>query len=212
MSGDRRAALLAAAERRNFMIVEDDYEAELHSGRRPEATLRALDETGRVIYVGSLSKTLAPGLRIGFVVAHRDVIHEARAVRRTMLRHTPTLVQETLAYFLQMGFYDAHLRKMMRHKRERWLCMEAAIAAHLPGFAVQSSGGTSFWLTGHDGFDSSDFARRLLSRGVIVDDGAPFYMNEGISRSFRMGFAMVGTRQIEAGMREIADEFAQQRV
>ncbi len=206
MAHNRREALLAAASRHRFLILEDDYEAELDTVKKPEPSLRAIDTTGRVIYVGSMSKTLSPGLRLGFIVAHRDVISEARAVRHAMLRHAPTLMQETMAYFLRLGYYDIHLRRSVRRRRERWQRMDAAVRDYLPQFAVQSSGGTSFWLTGPEGFDSSDFCRRLLARGVIVDDGAVFYMHGDIRRSFRMSFALADAVQIDAGIRLIAEE------
>ncbi|WP_137114177.1 PLP-dependent aminotransferase family protein [Mesorhizobium sp. GR13] len=206
MSHARRAALLAAASEQRFLILEDDYEAELDSMRKPEPSLRAIDTAGRVIYVGSMSKTLSPGLRLGYIVAHRDIIREARAIRRALLRHAPTLMQETMAYFLRLGHYDIHLRRTVSRKRDRWLRMDAAIREHLPQFKVQSSGGTSFWLTGDEGFDSTEFCHRLLRRGVIVDDGAVFHMQGELCRSFRMSFALVDPAQIDAGIRLIADE------
>ncbi len=202
----RREALLEAAARDRFLILEDDYEAELDTQKRPEPSLRAMDDSGRVIYVGSMSKTLSPGLRLGFIVAHRDIVHEARAIRRAMLRHAPTLMQETMAHFLRLGFYDTHLRRMVRRKRDRWLRMDAAIRANLPQFAVQSGGGTSFWLTGPTGFDSTAFCQTLRQRGVLVDDGAVFHMAGDNRRSFRMSHALVDPAQIDAGVRLIGEE------
>ena len=77
MSQPRRTQLLEAADRQDFLIIEDDYEAEMNFFFNPSPSLRSLDRNGRVIYVGSLSKTVSPGIRLGFMVAHRDIIREA---------------------------------------------------------------------------------------------------------------------------------------
>ena len=86
--------------------------------------------------------------------------------------------------FRRLGHYDTHLRKLVRRKQERLQRMDAALGPHLSGFDVQSSGGTSFWLTGELGFDASGFCQRFLSRGVIVDDGRTFYMHGDQPRPF----------------------------
>ena len=86
---ERRLALLKEATKHNFLIIEDDYEAELTYNKKPFAALKSQDTDGRVIYVGSISKTLAPGIRLGFMVAPKEFIEEARVLRRLMLKHPP---------------------------------------------------------------------------------------------------------------------------
>ena len=94
---ERRKRLLDVAQERQMVVVEDDYEAEMNYVRDTLPPIRALDNTGSVIYVGSLSKTVSPGLRLGFMVAHPDIIREARALRRAMLRHPPAILQDAMA-------------------------------------------------------------------------------------------------------------------
>ena len=99
MTQSRREELLEAAVTKDFLIIEDDYEAEMNYFAQSSPSIMSMDTTGRVIYVGSLSKTVSPGIRIGFIVAHRDIIREARVARGVMMRHPPTIIQEIVALF-----------------------------------------------------------------------------------------------------------------
>jgi GntR family transcriptional regulator/MocR family aminotransferase len=207
MSQKRREELLAAAVAKDFLLIEDDYEAEMNYVARSSPSMRSMDETGRVIYVGSLSKTISPGIRLGFIVAHRDIIREARIARGVMMRHPPTIVQEIVALFFQLGHYDSHLRNIERRYDKRWHTMNDAITKHLGMLQrTASEGGTSFWLTGPEGFDASELAVRLRAKGVLVDRGQDYYLGMNDKRSFRLGFAYVPVSKLEAGVHIIADE------
>lgn len=207
MSQPRRQALLQSAQLHDYLILEDDYESEMNYFSRPSPSLRSMDPDGRVIYVGSLSKTISPGLRLGFMVAHRDIIREARAVRGVLLRHPPTIVQETAALFLRLGHYDAHLRNIERRYKKRWHTMYDAIKRHLHMLEMtENEGGTCFWLTGPEGFDATALQKRLRRRGVLVDRGQTFYLKNDNHRSFRVGFAYVPVRKLEDGVKIIAEE------
>lgn len=207
MSQQRREDLLQAAIDKDFLIIEDDYEAEMNYVAKSSPSMRSMDKSSRVIYVGSLSKTVSPGIRLGFIVAHRDIIREARIARGVMMRHPPTIVQEIVALFFQLGHYDSHLRNIERRYNKRWHAMNGAINKHL-GMLERtcSEGGTSFWLTGPEGFDASDLAVRLKAKGVLVDRGQDYYLNYNDSRSFRLGFAYVPVSKLEAGVEIIANE------
>lgn len=207
MSTARRRELLDAAEDKDFLIVEDDYEAEMNFQARSSPSLRSMDHNQRVIYIGSFSKTLSPGIRIGFMVAHRDIIREARVVRGTMFRHPPSLIQEVVAMFIRLGYFDAHLRTLERRYKRRWQAMRQAISTHL-GMLNQfdNKGGTSFWLTGPEGFDATLLRTRLRERGVLIDRGQAFYLDQGRKNGLRLGFAFVPVEKMEDGVQIIADE------
>ena len=207
MSERRRKELLDAAQDKDFLIIEDDYEAEMNYVTQTSPSLRSMDRSGRVIYVGSLSKTVSPGIRLGFIVAHRDIIQEARVARGVMMRHPPTIVQEIVARFFQLGHYDAHLRNIERRYTKRWHAMSQAISKHL-GMLTQTAtvGGTSFWLTGPSDFDTSLLKDRLEEKGVLIDRGQDYYLNENNKKSFRLGFAYVPISKMEAGVEIIAEE------
>lgn len=203
----RREELLATAIKHDFLIIEDDYEAEMNYIAKASPSIMSMDDSGRVIYVGSLSKTLSPGIRMGFIVAHRDIIREARVARGVMMRHPPTIVQEITALFFRLGHYDSHLRNIERRYQKRWHAMNDALTRHLGMLEhTQSEGGTSFWLTGPEGFDAAELAKRLRGRGVLVDRGRDYYLNYDNNRSFRLGFAYVPVSKLDAGLKIIAQE------
>jgi len=207
MDEQRRKELLQAAVDKDFLIIEDDYEAEMNYVAQSSPSLRSMDNTGRVIYVGSLSKTVSPGIRLGFIVAHKDIIRQARIVRGVMMRHPPTIVQEIVALFFQLGHYDSHLRNIERRYKKRWDTMNGAIEKHLGMLdRTNSIGGTSFWLTGPERFDASELAVRLRSKGVLVDRGQDYYLNLNNTRSFRLGFAYVPLEKLEDGVKVISEE------
>jgi len=208
MSPARRLELCARAIRDDFLICEDDYEAEMNFVKTRERPIRSLDKSSRTIYVGSLSKSVAPGLRIGYLVAHPDVVREVKAIRRANMRHPPILLQDAMAHFIASGAFDAHLRRMERRYKTRWEIMLSALTEHLPDFDLQvSRGGTCVWLTGPTGIDTTELAQRLKNRGVLVDEGSVFYRDpsEG-KRKLRLGFAALSRSLIVEGIRIIAQE------
>ena len=206
MSETRRKELLEASIKQDFLIIEDDYEAEMNYFDNRSRSIRSFDQDNRVIYIGSLSKTVSPGIRLGFMVAHRDIIQRARMIRGVMMRHPPTIIQETVALFFRLGYYDSHLRNLQRRYKKRWHVMHDAISKHLSMLEqTQNKGGTSFWLRGPEGFNARDLADRLKDKGVLIDIGEIFYLNED-KRSFRLGFAFVTMQKLEEGIKIIAEE------
>ena len=205
MSLERRKALLASAHAHDFVVVEDDYEAETNYMGTPLPALKSLDEDGRVIHVGSLSKSLMPGLRLGYVVADERLIAELRALRRLMLRHPPGNNQRAAALFMANGHYDVLVRRIHRVYRERWEVMAEAINEHLPGWSRSPGfGGSSYWLTGTEALDSEALAQRALTEGVMIEPGTPFYLDpEDGRRRFRLGFSSIPRERIAEGVRRL---------
>lgn len=203
---ERRRALLEAADREDFLIIEDDYEAEINFVSHPTTALKSMDRSGRVIYVGSLSKSLAPGLRIGFLVAPEPLIREARQLRRLMLRQPPTNNQRTVALFIAGGYYDALVARLQRTYRERWEVMGAALEKHLPQMtSTPSFGGTSFWVKGPDGLDADALARRALQEGILIEPGSPHFLAAEPPRNyFRLGFSSIPVKKIVPGIEGLA--------
>ncbi|MEM7179112.1 MAG: PLP-dependent aminotransferase family protein [Pseudomonadota bacterium] len=198
----RRKALLAAASAGDHVIVEDDYEFETNYKGTPQPALKSLDTEGRVIYVGSLSKSLMPGLRLGFIVADPALIERLRVLRRLMLRHPPGNNQRAAALFMANGHYDVLVRRIHRVYRTRWEAMHDLLARDLPGWAqAPGFGGSSFWMTGPAGFDSMEMAERALADGVLIEPGNPFFAERGRGANcFRMGFSSIPAEQIPEGI------------
>jgi len=133
MSLPRRLALLKWASARGAWVVEDDYDSEFRYGARPIPCLHGLDPDGRVIYVGSFSKTLFPALQLGFLIAPDDLHDAFVAVRRASELHAPRFDQVVLADFILGGYYERHLRRMRVAYRERLEALAAAAARHCAG-------------------------------------------------------------------------------
>jgi len=202
----RRMALLKKAEAENFLVVEDDYEFEMSFGNAPSPSLKSLDRNGRVIYVGSFSKSLFPGLRLGYLVGPAPFIKEARALRASVLRHPPGHIQRTISYYLSLGHYDALVRRMGRAFGERRDVMNAAIRAEgLTIVGQGSNGGSSVWLRAPDGVDTSTLAKTLQADGVLIEPGAPFFAAENPPKEFfRLAYSSIPVARIPEGIALIA--------
>lgn len=202
----RRMALLKKAEAENFLVVEDDYEFEMSFGNAPSPSLKSLDRNGRVIYVGSFSKSLFPGLRLGYLVGPAPFIKEARALRASVLRHPPGHIQRTVSYYLSLGHYDALVRRMGRAFGERRDVMNAAIRAEgLTIVGQGSNGGSSVWLRAPDGVDTSTLAKTLQADGVLIEPGAPFFAAENPPKEFfRLAYSSIPVARIPEGIALIA--------
>jgi GntR family transcriptional regulator/MocR family aminotransferase len=210
---ERRLALLKLASERDVLIIEDDYEFETNYVNEPCPALKSLDDDGRVIYVGSLSKTLFPGLRLGFMVGPRALIEEARALRRLMVRHAPNNNQRTAALFLSLGHHDTLIRRLHKAYRSRWEIMGAALEKHLPASTkVPSFGGTSFWVRGPESLDSERLAAEATLKGVLIEPGR---INFGVASPprnfFRLAFSSIDEKKIEPGITLLSDIIAAQQ-
>lgn len=207
MPEERQLQLIHKAEVANAMVVEDDYEIGLVGHLKLRPALKSHDKTGRVIYVGSLSKTLSPSIRMGFIVAHPDIIKSVKIIRSLTVRHPPSVVQETTAIFLAHGYHDAHLKNLRQIYSERWHIMNEGIKRNLPMFSQGSAtGGTSFWLTGSPQFDAEVLATRLQKRGVLIEPGHIFFNSGTPKNSLRIGFPSVAGNKIDLGLRQIGQE------
>ena len=203
---ERRHALLARAAEKDFLIIEDDYEPEASYVSEPTPALKSMDNNDRVIYIGSLSKSLFPGLRIGYLVAPKAFIAEARALRNLIMRHPPTNNQRTTALFLSQGHHDALVHRLHRAYRARWEKMNEALSRHIPLSAkAPAIGGTSFWVKGPDGLDADLLAQSALEQGLIIEPGRINFLREDApSNYFRLGFSSIPTERIEPGIKLLA--------
>lgn len=206
MPMDRRVALLEMASRHGLTIIEDDYEPEANFVSAPTSALKSMDKDQSVIYVGSFSKSLAPGLRIGFLVASAALVSELRLLRRLMLRHPPSNNQRTIALFISGGYYEALVHRLQRVYRERWEAMGAALQTCLPDMATTPSfGGTSYWVRGPEGLDTEALAARALEDGIVIEPGTIFFAGPEPARNcFRLGFSSIPSEKIEPGIKALA--------
>ncbi|WP_247657649.1 MocR-like pyridoxine biosynthesis transcription factor PdxR [Aquabacter sp. L1I39] len=204
----RRRDLLAMAERHDILIVEDDYEADMDfDGGQAIPCLKSLDPSGRVIYVGSFSKALAPGLRVGYIVAPAPVVAELRVLRRLMLRHPPSNNQRSLATFIALGHYRHHLKRCGEVLKTRADLIESLLPALLPDCHWRRDpSATSFWIEAPPGTDMRAIAEQArVEHGVLLEPGDIFFNRpEEARRFFRLGFTAIATHRIETGLRLLA--------
>lgn len=203
----RRQALLRMAQEHDFVIIEDDYESENRFDGDPFPALKSLDREDRVIYIGSLSKSVAPGLRMGYVVGPAELIAELRALRRLELRHPSALVQRAFALFLSLGHHDSLLRRQAAAWRDRAAAVLSALARHAPRCrVVPVSGGSSCWVQLPDGMDGGELAARARERGVLIEPGEVFFMTEPAPRHFvRIGWSAIPLPAIEPGIATLGE-------
>lgn len=201
-----RQKLLEEACEHNVVIVEDDYESELNFVGKPTPALKSLDTRHQVIYVGSLSKTLAPGLRVGFMVGPPGFIKKARALRRLMYRHPPTNNQRTVGHFLALGHHDSALLRLSQAFRKRWEIMDRALATHAPLSAIAPAfGGSSFWVELPSHIRASRLEKQALDVGIVINAGDNYFADRDGPKHFcRLGFSSIPEDRIEEGIEKLA--------
>lgn len=205
LSIGRRQALLSQASRDDFVIIEDDYDSEFRYLGQSTPAMKSIENSGRVIYLGSFSKFLAPGLRLGFVVAEPRLIEHLRDLRRYQLRHPPGLLQRALALFIESGDYNRSVRRIRKIYKEKWAAMSAAVETHLPWPVPIPTGGLSIWVTGPPDFDATTMAELAMDEGVVVEAGEPCFVTQPIPRNhFKLGYASTPLPAIEPGLAVLA--------
>lgn len=212
LSRARRERVLELASARKFVVIEDDYEIEANYVGTPTPALKSMDRDDRVLYVGSLSKLLAPGLRLGYVVGPGEVIAELRALRRLMVRHPPANNQRTVALFIANGHFDALVNRLTKVNAVRWTALREAMARHLPDFDISTgNGGTSFWVTGPAGFDAARTAAAARAAGIVVEAGDVYSMADPPPRRhLRIGISAIPSERIEDGIAKLAAVIARE--
>jgi GntR family transcriptional regulator/MocR family aminotransferase len=203
---ERRNELLERAYARDVVVIEDDYENEINYRGDPTPALKSIDGGGRVIYVSSLSKILAPGLRLGYMVGPPGLIAEARALRRLMLRHPPSNNQHTVALFMANGHYDSLIHRLQHVYRDRWKAMDDALRKCLPDSSrAPTFGGSAYWVRGPEGLDAAALAEAAKREGVLIEPGAVHFAADDPPRNyFRLGFSSIAAADIEPGIRILA--------
>ncbi|WP_127108937.1 PLP-dependent aminotransferase family protein [Pararhodobacter zhoushanensis] len=203
---EARHALLEVANARGLLVIEDDYEFEISHDRAPLPALKSLDREGRVIHIGSFSKSMFPGLRLGFLVGPAEFIREARALRATVLRHPPGLLQRAAAHFLSLGHYDAMLRRLTRaFAARRAVMLEAVRAEGLTIAGAAGDGGSSLWMRTPDGVSATELSQALRADSVLIEPGGPFFGESlGNDRCYRIAYSSITQDRIAEGIARIA--------
>lgn len=203
MSMEKRKALYEKAQEHNFIVIEDDYECESNFIHQPHPAVKSLDTEGRVIYVSSFSKVLAPGLRLGFMVASKELIFKARQLRALISRHPPANNQRVMGLFLSLGYYDLTMKKLNEELAERWHELREALNHYLATSVVttRTVGGSTCWIKGPDQLNSQRFAAEAAKHGILIEPVNRFYGGKNKPlQYFRLGVTSIPTPKIREGV------------
>ncbi|MFO0756141.1 MAG: PLP-dependent aminotransferase family protein [Byssovorax sp.] len=206
LSAGRRLALLDLARAHRLAILEDDYDHEFHYEGRPVLPLASADPHGVVVYLGTLSKILAPGLRIGFVVAPPPLVEHLAAIRTYVDRQGDLTVERAVAELLEDGEVQRHARRARRAYHTRRDALAEALGREL-GEALSFHvpvGGMALWARVAPSIDVDAWAERGLAEGVAFATGKRFAFDGRRHPFVRLGFATLGERELREAVKRMA--------
>lgn len=195
---ERRMKLLELAERYRFAIIEDDYDYDFHYASSPMLPMAGLDQSGSVIYIGTLTKTLAPAIRIGFMAGPGNFIRSVSRLRRVIDMQGDNLLEAAIAELYKDGTIARHIRKSVKlyHQRRDHFCdlMKSELGDRVT-FRIPD-GGMSVWTHFRD-IDLKKLSYNAFKRGLAIGDGKEFNTGNVNYNSLRMGFASLNIAEQE---------------
>jgi GntR family transcriptional regulator / MocR family aminotransferase len=199
----RRLALLEWGRERGAWIVEDDYDSEFRYESRPLPALQGLDDGGRVIYVGTFSKILAPGLRLGFLVLPHALVEAFGRARTVLDAHPPIPLQATLAEFVSGGHLERHIGRVRAIYGERREALRTAIESHLEGTARVEAGPAGLHLTAllPEDVDDQAVSATAGEKGVEAPALSRYYLDGEARNGLVLGFAPVAPDEMSPAVR-----------
>lgn len=202
LSRERRAALLQLCQAHRVPVLEDNPYGELRFRGEAPPPLAALDDTGIVIHLGTFSKTLAPGMRLGWLVASRELVRAITIVKQAADLHTATLAQRAAAALLTRFDYDAHLTTLRRVYGERCVAMLAALDRHLPSGTrwTRPDGGLFVWAELPSGLRADDLFAEALREKVAFVPGSAFFPDAPRYETLRLNYSNRPAELIEEGI------------
>jgi GntR family transcriptional regulator/MocR family aminotransferase len=207
MSLSRRRALLAWAERNNAVVVEDDYDSEFRFGGRPLEPLQTLDTTGRVVYVGTFSKTLLPSLRLAFMIVPPSLREAAQKAKFVTDWHTATIAQTALAQFIEEGAFARHIRRVSRTYSERHAILTAEIKRNFGDYLDLVPSNTGLHITACARGASADHVDAIVSRafdlGVAIHTMSRNQVDRKPPAGLVLGYGAIETTRIAEGLRRL---------
>ena len=199
---ERRKQILALAEKYGIYILEDNPYGDLRFAGEPVPSYKSLDTKGNVLYAGTFSKTLAPGLRVGYLCGERDILQKAVVGLQTSTVHANIWAQMLTYRFVTTVDFGEHLARLQDIYRKKYTRMANALKANMPECVTysQPQGGLFIWATIPDKYDMNAFCTEAVHQKVAVVPGNAFLSDENaVSHSFRLNFSTPTDEQIDRG-------------
>ena len=206
MSDERRQALVQAAATLNLPLVEDNPYGDLWFDAPPPAPLTARNPDG-CIYMGSFSKVLAPGLRLGYIVAPKNIYPKLLQAKQAADLHTPGYNQRLVVEVMKDGFLDRHVPTIRALYKQQCEAMLAALDSEMQGLGVQwnrPDGGMFLWVRLPEGMNATELLPHAVARNVAYVPGAAFYADHPDPRTLRLSFVTSTAEQITVGVAALA--------
>lgn len=202
MSLERRQAILALAREYNFLILEDNPYGELRYEGEAIPTIKSMDTEGRVIYLGSFSKTFSPGIRVGWLVAEQEVVAKIISAKGSTDLCSNSLGQRLVYRFAASGYIDKHVASLISCYRERRDLMLACMEEHFPEGVTwtQPQGGFFIWVSFPGGLTARQVLLKAVERKVAFVDGAGFFVNDNGKHTARFSFSEASPEKIKQGI------------
>ncbi|NER62415.1 PLP-dependent aminotransferase family protein, partial [Pseudomonas sp. MAFF212428] len=206
LSLQRRLELIAWARERNGWIIEDDYDSQFHYDGLPTACVQGLDNAQRTIYLGTFSKSLYPGLRMGFMVLPPALVAPMSHARSMLDGHTPQLAQLTLARFIEDGHFAAHIRAMRTLYAVRREAMAEALHQHLGGIVTAQlpPGGLQMLCRLAPGWSELETLRQAARVGIQLPGLSRLYANPPAEGGWLLGFSALTPHEIKSAVVRLA--------
>ncbi|MBV9960590.1 MAG: PLP-dependent aminotransferase family protein [Acidobacteria bacterium] len=205
MSLTRRLSLLEWARERDAFVIEDDYNSEYRYGGRPLASLQGLDRDGRVLYVGTFSKTIFPALRLGYLVVPADLVEVFAAARALTDLHSPVIEQAVLAEFISERHFARHIRRMRGMYEERQQTLVEEARKNLRGMLQVAPAKAGMHLIGWlpDGVSDAEVSRHAAEAGLNLAPVSAYCINQKLKGGLLLGYTAYDEKYIRQGIRKL---------
>lgn len=202
---DRRQRMVELARQYDIVIIEDDPYGQLRFAGDPVPAVKSFDSDGRVFYLSTFSKTLTPGLRTGWVVAHPAFIKHFTVIKQSADLHTDNVAQQVIAEFLADFNIDEHIAKIRQVYRQREQLMIEQIQKHFPTGVKYTNpdGGLFIWVEIPGNINTQDLFDQCIKNNVAFVPGEPFYPGEPESGTFRLNFSNMSEEKIKDGIQRL---------
>ena len=211
MPESRRLEIIELARRFDVLIVEDSPYRELRFDGEPQRTMYELDGTGHVILLGTMSKIFVPGFRIGWVVAHEDIIDKIVMAKQATDLCTAPFVQKIAAKYIDKGYFDENLKKIIDSYRIKRDAMLEAFRKYMPeGVSwTEPEGGLFLFLTLPEGMKSEDLFKIAIEQKVAFVLGHVFHCDGSGQNTMRLNFSFMSKEKNDEGVKRLADAVRQ---